>query len=274
MSGSYRFIEWQQHRIPFRVFGKGPVLLIAFHGFGRSADDFAGFEPYLGKNYTIAALDFFYHGPHADFNKEELPVFTPVDLAEVIANLLQQFNKKDFALLGYSFGGRLVLGVLPHLHQVPESVFLLASDGLGYGLASRFVTGTLAGQRIAKYTLHNPDRLFRLMDKLKKIRLLNEISDEFIRRHLGDTIRRKRVFNTWMTARKFRANYSLINRYVQKHNLKIILVFGRHDTVIPLAHAENFRKYLKGNAELHVLETGHGLMYIPGQVSRILMDNV
>ena len=120
---AYRFIEWQQHRIPFRVFGKGEVLLIAFHGFGRSADDFAGFEPYLGKKYTIAALDFFYHGPHADFSIEELPVFTPVDLAEVIANLFKQLNKEKFALLGYSFGGRLVLGVLPHLHKVSESVF-------------------------------------------------------------------------------------------------------------------------------------------------------
>ncbi|MEZ4985266.1 MAG: hypothetical protein R2795_09555 [Saprospiraceae bacterium] len=58
------------------VWGRGPALLIALHGFALPADEFATWVPLLGNRYTICAPDLPFHGQTV-WRK---PFFTPTDM--------------------------------------------------------------------------------------------------------------------------------------------------------------------------------------------------
>jgi len=73
----YRFLKSSAFTLPYREYGHGPELLIAFHGFGRSSEDFEPMAAFLNDQYTIIAIDFFYHGPYGLDSYKKMPVFTP-----------------------------------------------------------------------------------------------------------------------------------------------------------------------------------------------------
>ncbi len=43
--------------LAYRSYGMGPMPIVAFHGFGRTGEDFAVLAPWLGEHYTLHAFD-------------------------------------------------------------------------------------------------------------------------------------------------------------------------------------------------------------------------
>ena len=48
--------------ISYHRFGTGKNVMVAFHGYNQTGREYAYFEGVLGKQFTIIAIDFFWHG--------------------------------------------------------------------------------------------------------------------------------------------------------------------------------------------------------------------
>ena len=126
----YSFLTDGDFTLPYKSYGSGDELLLCFHGFGRISDDFHRFEKALGQRYTLIAFDFLFHGPHSVSVKKRLPAFTPAVLSNMVEKLLWEKKKVRCSLMGYSQGGKTVMGLV---HKIPHRIhelFVLAPDGM------------------------------------------------------------------------------------------------------------------------------------------------
>ena len=58
----HQSITYKKSIINVSIFGTGNKLLICFHGYGEDGDSFEPLEKKLGNEYTLAAIDFPFHG--------------------------------------------------------------------------------------------------------------------------------------------------------------------------------------------------------------------
>ena len=106
--------------------GKGPKLLVCFHGFGESAAEFSCLEPSLGDIYTLVAIDLPFHGS-TRWNGE---VFDQEIVRHLAEKILEHYQLSIFSVLGYSLGGRVALSLVEALPQQVQQLILVAPDGV------------------------------------------------------------------------------------------------------------------------------------------------
>ena len=113
------FLEYGNSKVHFLKFGNGEKLLIALHGFGDHASVFLPLEPALKKDYTVYALDLPYHG-QTQWQGDSFSKKNVIGLFEFI---LKREQKKRFDLMGFSFGGRIILSSLSELNDKIGKIF-------------------------------------------------------------------------------------------------------------------------------------------------------
>src|ERR1022692_1867731 len=108
----HQYLEYQNYKMVYHVYGHGDKTLFAFHGFGRAGTDFKVLEPTFGNDYIIISFDLFFHG-ESDYpmNPEKIN-FNEDDLKALINQYLTTNNIERFSLLGYSIGGRISLKLI------------------------------------------------------------------------------------------------------------------------------------------------------------------
>lgn len=250
-----RFLDLDGGRIYWRQYGNGPERLIGLHGFGDSARFFGQYEAWLGNRYTLLAFDLPFHGQTV-WHKAD---FTPDDLSGIFNGLQKMHGHKSFGLIAYSFGARLVLGMLSQSALRPEQLILLAPDGFGtrgLGLAQR----TPPWMRRSVYTLvRRPQWVLHFASFAGKYGLMPPLYRVFLERNLSNTGRIRRLFGCWASMRVFPIKKREIEAFLQKNPLPLHIYVGDQD---PFIRVENIRKWCAEIplAHIHVLSgQGHHL---------------
>ena len=134
----------------WKEFGHGPKLMLAFHGFNRSADDFQAFGKELGEHYTILSFDLFFHGRSYLKGEFKNPYFTLQELKEVTEEILSIYQRTEFELTAHSFGGRLVFNLIGLFPDKVKGIYLMAPDALRFNPGYWLATQTVLGQKIMR----------------------------------------------------------------------------------------------------------------------------
>jgi pimeloyl-ACP methyl ester carboxylesterase len=95
---NYHFVTYGEFTLPYRIYGAGPELMLAFHGFGREGSEFIQLAQFIGNRYTIYAFDLFYHGAHADSLDKELPPADASVMAHLVEKLLWEGRRVKFSV--------------------------------------------------------------------------------------------------------------------------------------------------------------------------------
>jgi len=270
MYPEYQFIQHHEYRLPYQVFGNGENLLFAFHGFGKTSDDFKEYAKTIGATYTIIAFDFFYHGPHSIDLNTPLPPISNSNLAGILEKLMWDNKKVNCSLLGYSLGGRLVLGLI---HKIPnriQNVFLIAPDGLRTGLMQRFVSGSEIGKKVGFQVVKNPTFSKSIAKLATQVGILSKKKGLFVISNLESKDFRLRAIRTWLILKQFSIHQKLVIKYLNNRPINIDLIFGKYDKIIPSNLGLNLKSKLKKNSSFHEIEAGHSLLYKVDEISKII----
>jgi pimeloyl-ACP methyl ester carboxylesterase len=108
------FISYQSSQLHYFIWGTGPRVLFAFHGYGESAASFSFIGEALDANHTLIAIDLPFHGLT---EWREGLLFTAAQLYEIMEKIIASSAAASSAaaaaqpwgLMGYSMGGRIVL---------------------------------------------------------------------------------------------------------------------------------------------------------------------
>ncbi len=267
---SYRFLRHMDFVLPYQEFGNGPELLLAFHGFGRSGEDFRDLAAALDGHYTVIAFDFFYHGPHGLPPDERLPAFTGANLSNMIEKLLWEKKKVRCSLLGYSQGGRIVLGQVHHIPHRIHELFVLAPDGLRRNRIREFAGKNPLGRILGYAMVKVPGLLAASITIASKLNFIRPKVAQFFLHNTRHESDRYRIYNTWILLRDYRIHKDLIRHYFKDRPIRVAFIMGKYDAIIPTSLAQNFLRKMKGDIQLKELECGHDLLQLSTEIAAII----
>ncbi len=208
--------------------GSGSKLLIACHGYGDQATQFAPLTSALGDTFTIYAIDLPYHG-----KTEWAGPYAATDLVQLIEWIMQKEAVERCSLLGFSFGGRLALCLWPLLVERLEGLYLLAPDGLETKASRGISWLPMAGRRLLINSLQNPAWFLKLVDRLHRVGLVAAFPKRFLDHHLSDDQRRARLFHTWLIVDNFSLQKKKLLVALRESSIPVVLCFGEKDDIVP-----------------------------------------
>jgi pimeloyl-ACP methyl ester carboxylesterase len=165
------YLDYKNSRIHYRKSGIGAKLAICFHGFGTYAHTFDWIAEHVPE-YTFIAFDLPYHG-HTLWADEE--TFLSKDLLQIM-DLCPEVLGRDFALVGFSMGGRIALSLLQQIPSRITRLVLLAPDGLHLNRWYWFATQTFIGNRVFHHVMHKPAGFVKLVRKAGNYGLVSKFT--------------------------------------------------------------------------------------------------
>jgi len=244
----------------YETYGEGSERLLAFHGFGNAASDFKALLPSLGKRYKIIAFNLPYHGNSTIDASVALKSVSKDHLRELTEKVLRTMGTEKFSLMGYSLGGKIVLQLIELFPTQVQDAYLIAPDGIELNFSNAIVTRSMLGKMLYGRIIKDPSGLFRLIKLAEKSGLLNKKLATFVRDSLSTRPKRQMVWDVWMCFRDIRPSVKNVQRLVNENGIRMHLLFGKYDRIIPPSIGEKFMQGISGNHTLHIVETGHNLV--------------
>jgi pimeloyl-ACP methyl ester carboxylesterase len=271
------FIPYRSSQLHYCVWGTGPGILFAFHGYGESASSFTFIGEALGPDFTLVAIDLPFHG-RTDW-KEGLS-FTPDQLYKLMQDIAARLpasipeagpvagsgpsdsgSTPRWGLVGYSMGGRIALQLVENYPEQFTRLILLAPDGLKVNLWYRIATRTALGNPLFRWTMRRPASLFFILRLTHALRLANAGIYKFAIHHIDDRKVRQDLYTRWTTMRKFKPDPAAIAGVIRRQQLHVSLVYGRYDRIIRWEVGQRFRdRGIADLCRLILLDTGHQLL--------------
>lgn len=243
------------HYIHWTIFGEGEELLIALHGFGDKGGTLFEQLPSLGKRYTVYAPDLPFHGK-TEWNA---PTYTAQDILTLIQQAVEHSGKERFSIMGFSYGARIILGLLPELQVQLKHIFLLAPDGI-QGRSGRMARLTPAWLRRGVVSLvEPPDNFYTFLRLIGAKYWLPANTYTFLTIHLSRPHRRKRTFGTWQSMTAFPVEPRMARARLRAANVATTIFLGEKDPIIPPS-AGNYVAKGNPNVQLHFLDADHFLI--------------
>lgn len=247
------FIEVGGQQLHFLQFGCGPSLVVAFPGYGMSAESFGFLEQ---ESFTVLSFEL----PHSG-ESVCAPgfVFKKKDLGDLISALASQWEVQKVSLAGFSIGGRICLSAMEAVPELISSVVIAAPDGTGKEWFYRFITRTAAGRFFFRRFVDYGERYIRLLEVLHFLKLLPNYKFRFVMQYVRTREARERVRNIWHSLSDLLPNLSRVADEATNRKVPIHILAGNNDSVIPLRNLRRFAA--RGSAiSLHLFERGHNLL--------------
>jgi pimeloyl-ACP methyl ester carboxylesterase len=258
MTGNY-YIEYKKAILHYTLYGKGPKILLAFHGYGQDHQVFKCMERVLGEEYTIYSFDLFFHGK-SKWPFKEQPV-TKKFVKEHLQALLQREKIERFSVMGFSMGGKMALTAIEGFAEKIDEVYLLAADGVDTNFWYTLVTYPKPLRRFFRGMVTRPELFFRTVEIMGKTKLVHKSLIKFSVFQMNSLKKRHRVYSSWVNFRKLTFNIRHIAKLINQHGIKTKVYIGEFDRVITVKNMRKLTDKLK-DGELHVLKTGHnGLVW-------------
>ncbi len=216
--------------LAYRKLGTGPATLIAFHGFGQSSGVFIPMEHSLSSQFTIFAVDLFFHG-HSEYNKNG-PLTKP-DWHRLMDAFLRTQGISRFSLMGFSLGGRFALTTVEAFSERIDQLFLMAPDGITQNVWYRLATTTTFGRKLFRYVLQHLPLLLHTGHTLVKLGLLERGLMRFAELSLGTPSQRTLAYQSWTQFRKIQPNLVTIANLVNSIPLRVHFFTGAFDQIVP-----------------------------------------
>ncbi|HWJ61225.1 MAG TPA: alpha/beta fold hydrolase [Acidimicrobiales bacterium] len=254
-----RFVTIHGHERAYRMCGSGPALLL-LHGIGDSSASWVPLMRSLAEQYTVIAPDLLGHGesakPRADYSVAAY--------ANGMRDLLDVLGFDQATVVGHSLGGG-VAAQLTYQHPTRVERLVLVSSGGVSREVSPFLR--LASTPIADLflpLLKLPPVRFGAMGGIELLRrsgtAIGRDAEELSRvlDALPDVAARGAFSRTLRSVVDWRGQVvTMLDRSYLAEAMPVLLIWGAHDAVIPVAHAQLAHDLMPGS-QLEVFEdAGH-----------------
>ncbi len=256
MNESTGYIATNKERLHYHKWGTGKKLLLAFHGYGDTAEIFSPMVQYLGAVYTILSVDLPHHGGSKWETESRL---NSKDIAEITTSLMTEYKADKISLIGYSLGGRVCLAIAEHIPELIDRIVLIAPDGLKKDPYYYFFTRTWFGKKVFNNLLERPGPYFAVMRLLKNARLVHHKRYKFAMNFLGTSESRDMLLRVWPSMNEVMPEPEQLKKIIATHHLPVIIFMGEHDKIIPPANAMKFKSGLD-SVQVHIIEKGHRMI--------------
>ena len=218
------------HELSYQKLGHGPAILLAFHGFGQSSQVFMSLGNSVGNQFTIFAIDLFFHGDSRYGIHQPL---SKADWHRLVNAFLNDHRIDRFSLLGFSLGGRFALTTLEAFSDRVDQLFLIAPDGITRNIWNRLATGSSTGRVLFRYALNNLPLLVRLGYALVWVGLLNRSLMRFAEVSLASPRQREQAYQCWTQLRPLQPDLNTVATLLNVSSIRVRFFTGAWDRIVP-----------------------------------------
>ncbi|HET7477627.1 MAG TPA: alpha/beta hydrolase [Dermatophilaceae bacterium] len=270
-----RFHTVHGYRRAYRVQGSGPALLLV-HGIGDSSRTWDPVVPRLARHFTVITPDLLGHGqsdrPRADYSV--------AGYANGMRDLLGVLDVERVTVAGHSLGGGVAMQFAYQYPERTERLVLVNSGGVGRevnpvlrAISLPLVEHLLAGLSLptVRWQVEAAAAVVRRLP----VDLAADV-DDLLRmfQSLPDAAARSVFRRTLHSVVDWRGQVvTMLDRCYLAAGMPTLLVWGRRDPVIPVAHAYRAREAMPGS-RLEIFEdAGHFPFHAdPARFARVLRD--
>jgi pimeloyl-ACP methyl ester carboxylesterase len=248
------------HGRPLRYvqMGSGPVLLL-IHGMAGTYENWSAVIEPLARRHTVIAPDLPGHGD----SEPGAGDYSLGSLAAGLRDLLLKLGHDRATLVGHSLGGGIAMQFAYQFPEITERLVLVCSGGLGPEVspvlraaalpgANLFIAATAAPGRVAGSALARGLAALGLQpsaDVAEVARGYASLADAGRRSAFLATLRA--VVGT--EGQRVEAG----DRLYLAEGVPVLIIWGRRDRMIPVAHAEHAHKAIAGSRLEIFDEAGH-----------------
>ena len=229
-------------------------MVIAIHGYSRSAETFLPLGNQIPSDVVLYALDLPFHGPERWNNYS----FRADDLLVAVRQILDRERTSEYRLIGFSLGARVCWKMIQIAPQLPVRLIALAPDGLNTRVLSRVAGAPRWMNRALNKLFDNPekmrDRLIRWQQRGIPVHMIRN----FVEYGLQNPRMRHLFYGVGRSLPDLRVRKRRLRSFLQKSGLEVKFVFGDHDPVIP-SDAANFLEDLP-NVAIKVISANHRIV--------------
>mgnify|MGYP006156950127 CR=1 FL=1 len=265
----WQFEGW----IKTAVAGATHKVVIAFHGFDRTAKEMENFMPLYDNKTTMLSVSLLHHGKSRPIPPLKIDKILPPEiLMEALKNIIKErWGDVECELLGYSMGSRIALKLYENFPSNFYRIIVLAPDGLRMGGLYKFLVNTVIG-RFCWGLVDKFPRVNRwCIDSLHKAGLISSHKHHFGRFHTDNHEIRQRVAYGWAGHKRFWPDEKKLSEaFNSSSKIPAYFIFGDRDKIIPYRWSNSLRNKLQGeeNVKFKIIDSGH-VMRHPETVEKI-----
>ena len=236
---------------------KGPNVVM-IHGVGRFVEEWLPNIQALAADYRVYALDLPGHG---GTDKPLSASYRLVDLAGFVNEFMGALEINHAHILGHSLGGGIALQLVLRFPDAVEKLGLVCPAGLGKEatMVLRIATVPLLGELLTRPSFNGTKRLLR--EFVNNPDLLTDDVVEFNYRMAARPGAQQAVLKTLRSVGNLFGQYEDAYRPIVdklgKIKQPVLIIWGRQDRVLPVAHGQAAVNGLP-NARLEIIEDcGH-----------------
>jgi pimeloyl-ACP methyl ester carboxylesterase len=255
-----QLLEFKTSLISYSCWGSGPEIWIGIHGYGKSSDCFEFLSRQIpADQYTLIAPDLPFHG---QTRWKEDTALTVDDLLNIIEAILISAGRSDqsYTILGFSLGGRIALSLTEREPKRIKALILLAPDGLHRSPWYWLATQNRFGNKIFLRTVRQPGWVFFLLQLGKSCRFIDLEFFKLANYYIQDRSAREHLYDRWMSLRKFKPDLNAIRSCIAENKIRVRLLFGRNDPMIPPEQGARFQKGIEQFCQVTVIAEGHQVL--------------
>lgn len=249
------------YRRAFRVAGSGPAILL-IHGIGDNSTTWSSVQAKLAQRFTVIAPDLLGHGksdkPRADYSVAAY--------ANGMRDLLSVLDIDSVTVVGHSLGGGVAMQFAYQFPQLVNRLILVGAGGVTkeVNLALRIASMPMGSEALALLRLPlvlpalqavgrcggavlGSTRMGR--DLHEMLRILADLPEPTASSAFARTLRAVVDWRGQVV--------TMLDRCYLTQSVPVQLVWGSHDSVIPVSHAEMAHAAMPGS-RLEIFEgSGH-----------------
>jgi pimeloyl-ACP methyl ester carboxylesterase len=270
-----RYVTVHGYRRAYVMAGAGPALLLV-HGIGDSSDTWRPVFDELARYHTVIAPDLLGHGrsekPRADY--------TIAGFANGMRDLLAVLGVDRVTVVGHSLGGGVAAQFAYQFPERCERLVLVGSGGVGRTVSPLLRFAAVPGAEVLMPFLGLPPVRALSRSGASLLRVLDtalgrdavEILAVFDA--LPDTQARRAILRTLRSGVDWRGQViTMLDRAYLAEGMPTLIVWGRHDAIIPLGHGRLAHAALPGSRLEIFDEAGHFPHHVdPERFARLVAE--
>lgn len=248
-------IDVGNSHMSFQIYGRGPRLLLCFHGYGLDKSSFQPLEASIGEHFTLACFDHFFHG-ESIWNEDEERTLDKKELLNSIQAFCSWLGFERFSLLAFSLGGKVALSLANKFPERIDHVVLLAPDGIKTSFWYSLATYPILFRRLLKRIILKPGLFNFIVSAFRFLGIVDRGILRFAQTQMNTEAKRWRLYKTWVCYKTISEETSSLIHQMIKHEVPIELYLGRYDKIITEKNLHSFIEKIP-NLKLITLNAGH-----------------
>lgn len=247
-----RFCTIHGYRRAYRIAGSGPVILL-IHGIGDNSSTWAPVQARLAERFTVIAPDLLGHG---ESEKPRGGDYSVAAYANRMRDLLHVLDIDRVTVIGHSLGGGVAMQFAYQFPQLVERLILVGTGGVtkDVNLLLRFASLPLGGEALAALRLPMVLPALQLAgraaglvfgstrvghDLPDMLRVLAALPEPDALLAFTRTLRAVVDWHGQMI--------SMLNRCYLTESVPVQIIWGNHDSVVPVSHAQVAHEAMPGS---------------------------